>query len=52
MEKLMQLGTSLCAKAGNGTAVKATAGSIISFDNNQISANGTNGTFTSIMQLQ
>src|SRR6202035_227946 len=32
---------------GNGTGVKATAGSIISFGNNQMSTNATNGNFTS-----
>jgi hypothetical protein len=31
---------------GNGTGVAATAGSIFSFGNNQVSANGANGTFT------
>jgi hypothetical protein len=37
---------------GNGTGVNAVAGSIVSFGNNQMSANGTNGTFTSTTPLQ
>jgi hypothetical protein len=37
---------------GNGTGVKATAGSLISFGNNQMSANGVNGTFTGTTALQ
>ena len=37
---------------GNGTGVKATAGSLISFGNNQISANGSNGSFTANTALQ
>jgi len=37
---------------GNGTGVHAIAGSIVSFGNNQMSANGTNGTFTSTTGLQ
>jgi hypothetical protein len=37
---------------GNGTGVNALAGSIISFGNNQMSANGSNGTFTSTTPLQ
>ncbi len=37
---------------GNGTGVKATAGALISFGNNQMSANGTNGSFTSTTALQ
>jgi hypothetical protein len=38
---------------GNGTGVDATGGaSIISFGNNQMSANGSNGTFTSTTPLQ
>jgi hypothetical protein len=37
---------------GNGTGVKANAGSIISFGNNQMSANGVNGSFTSTTALQ
>ncbi|MGA2257289.1 MAG: hypothetical protein ABSG53_21750 [Thermoguttaceae bacterium] len=37
---------------GNGTGVLAFSGSIISFGNNQMSANGTNGTFTSTTPLQ
>jgi hypothetical protein len=37
---------------GNGTGVRSDAGSIISFGNNQMSANGSNGTFTSTTALQ
>ena len=37
---------------GNGTGVKATAGQIISFGNNQMSVNAVNGTFTSTVPLQ
>jgi hypothetical protein len=37
---------------GNGTGVKATAGQIISFGNNQMSVNAVNGTFTSTVALQ
>jgi hypothetical protein len=37
---------------GNGTGVKATSGSLISFGNNQISANGINGSFTATTPLQ
>ena len=37
---------------GNGTGVHAIAGSIVSFGNNQMSANGANGTFTSTTPLQ
>jgi hypothetical protein len=37
---------------GNGTGVNAFFGSIVSFGNNQMSANGTNGTFTSTTPLQ
>jgi hypothetical protein len=37
---------------GNGTGVLASSGSIISFGNNQMSVNATNGTFTSITALQ
>jgi hypothetical protein len=37
---------------GNGTGVKPTAGSIISFGNNQMSANGANGAFSSTAPLQ
>jgi hypothetical protein len=37
---------------GNGTGVLATAGSIVSFGNNQISDNGDNGTFTSNTPLR
>jgi hypothetical protein len=37
---------------GNGTGVKAFRGSIISFGNNQMSANGANGVFTSTAPLQ
>jgi hypothetical protein len=36
----------------NGTGVNAASGSIVSFGNNQMSANGTNGTFTSTVGLQ
>jgi hypothetical protein len=37
---------------GNGTGVRASSGSLISFGNNQISANGLNGTFTATTPLQ
>jgi hypothetical protein len=37
---------------GNGTGVRSTLGSLISFGNNQMSANGTNGTFTATTPLQ
>jgi hypothetical protein len=37
---------------GNGTGVGAISGSLISFGNNQFSANGTNGNFTSTTALQ
>jgi hypothetical protein len=37
---------------GNGTGVKAQAGSLISFGNNQISANAVNGSFSSTTPLQ
>ena len=37
---------------GNGTGVKATSGSLISFGNNQMSTNATNGSFTSTTPLQ
>jgi len=37
---------------GNGTGVLATAGSIVSFGNNQISDNGSDGTFTSTKALK
>jgi hypothetical protein len=37
---------------GNGTGVKAIAGQIISFGNNQMSVNAVNGTFTSTVALQ
>jgi hypothetical protein len=37
---------------GNGTGVNPSAGSIISFGNNQMSANGVNGTFTGTTPLQ
>jgi hypothetical protein len=37
---------------GNGTGVRANAGSIISFGNNQMSANGANGNFTSTAGLR
>ena len=37
---------------GNGTGVLANAGSIVSFGNNQMSANGVNGSFTSTTPLQ
>ena len=37
---------------GNGTGVKATAGQLISFGNNQMSANGSNGNFTSTTALR
>jgi hypothetical protein len=37
---------------GNGTAISAASGSINSFGNNQISANGSNGNFTSIIALR
>jgi hypothetical protein len=34
------------AIAGNGTGVQSTAGALVSFGNNQLSANGSNGAFT------
>jgi hypothetical protein len=37
---------------GNGTGVKSISGALISFGNNQMSANGVNGTFTSTTALQ
>lgn len=37
---------------GNGTGVKATSGSLISFGNNQMSTNGNNGAITSTTPLQ
>jgi hypothetical protein len=37
---------------GNGTGVFAQSGSLISFGNNQMSANGTNGNFTSTTALR
>jgi hypothetical protein len=37
---------------GNGTGVKSFSGSLISFGNNQMSANGVNGNFTSTTALQ
>jgi hypothetical protein len=37
---------------GNGTGVKAFSGSLISFGNNQISANGSNGNFSSTTPLR
>ena len=37
---------------GNGTGVQATGGSVISFGNNQMSTNGTNGNFNSPTALQ
>ena len=37
---------------GNGTGVKATAGQLISFGNNEISLNGRNGSFTGTAPLQ
>jgi hypothetical protein len=37
---------------GNGTGISAVIGSIISFGNNQMSANGTNGNFTSTTALR
>jgi hypothetical protein len=37
---------------GNGTGVLASSGSIISFGNNQTSANGSNGSFSSTAALQ
>ena len=37
---------------GNGTGVLPTAGSLISFGNNQMSANGANGNFTSTTALR
>jgi hypothetical protein len=37
---------------GNGTGVLASAGSIVSFGNNQISDNGSDGTFTSTKALK
>jgi hypothetical protein len=38
--------------AGNGTGVLASSGSIVSFGNNQISDNGSDGTFTSTKALK
>jgi hypothetical protein len=37
---------------GNSTGVLASSGSLISFGNNQMSANGTNGNFTSTTGLR
>jgi hypothetical protein len=37
---------------GNGTGVKSISGALISFGNNQMSANGVNGTFTSTTALR
>jgi len=37
---------------GNGTGVLPSSGSIISFGNNQMSANGSNGNFTSTTTLR
>jgi len=37
---------------GNGTGVKASSGSLISFGNNQMSANGSDGNFTSTTALR
>src|SRR3954471_20401165 len=37
---------------GNGTGIKADAGLLISFGNNQMSANGTNGSFTATTPLK
>ena len=37
---------------GNGIGVRAFAGSLISFGNNQMSANGTNGNFTGTTPLR
>jgi hypothetical protein len=37
---------------GNGTGVKVLSGSLVSFGNNQMSANGVNGSFTSTTPLQ
>lgn len=37
---------------GNGTSVKAVTGSIVTFGNNQISDNGTDGSFTSTAPLR
>ena len=37
---------------GNGTGVKATSGSLISFGDNHMSANGSNGNFTSTTALR
>jgi hypothetical protein len=37
---------------GNGTGVKASSGSLISFGNNQMSANAINGSFTATTPLQ
>src|ERR1700686_4168850 len=37
---------------GNGTGIKSLSGSLASFGDNHISANGVNGTFTSTIPLQ
>jgi hypothetical protein len=37
---------------GNGTGVKSLSGSLTSFGDNHISANGLNGTFTNTIPLQ
>jgi hypothetical protein len=37
---------------GNGTGVLASSGSLISFGNNQMSTNATNGNFTSTTPLR
>ena len=37
---------------GNGTGVQAYSGQLISFGNNQMSTNGTNGSFTSTVALR
>jgi hypothetical protein len=37
---------------GNGTGVLASSGSLISFGNNELSANGSNGSFTGTVALR
>jgi hypothetical protein len=46
------LGVAASTIGGNGTGVQSQQGSLYSFGNNQMSANGTNGTFTSTTHLQ
>jgi hypothetical protein len=46
------LGVGSSTFAGNGTAVQANLGSLVSFGNNQMIANGADGTFTSTKALK